>query len=223
MRDQMTGPKTILISSASVGFANLIADFLRKNPSVDKVVVPGNAHEMLSILEHEQFDLHLVGGGSIDFYRSVKGLAADSGRAFHRSGEMTMMLNGPDPFRVLLARQWGTARVIDMRLTLEEIVTRMLAPRHSPLWNEDTIANYRLDSDPGAPTVDMICRDAIDLAIIEGIVEGLSDPEIAERVNYAVQSVRNRVSRILAVSQSRNRTHFAVRMLRASSVRRTGT
>ena len=133
------------------------------------------------------------------------------------------MLNEPDPYRVLVARSWNYERVIDMRLPLEDIVERMLAPRGSSLWHEDEIGRFHIGEGANRPTLNDICRDEIDATIIEGIIEGLSDPEIADRINYAVQSVRNRVSRILMASQSRNRTHFAVRMVRSSPVRRTGT
>ena len=50
------------------------------------------------------------------------------------------------------------------------------------------------------------------------IVEGLTDPEIAEKLHYAVQSIRNRVSRLLAESGARNRTHLVALFLQDGGV-----
>lgn len=222
MTDLVGTPRSILISSASIGFANVIADLLRREPGVEHVVVPADAKEMLNVLEETKFDLHLVGGGSIDFHISVRQSALARGR-YHESREIALMLNEPDPFRVLVALGWNARRVLDMRLPLDEIARRIVALPGSPLWSEDEISRFRLGPEDDSPTLGDIYRDDIDLAIIQGIIEGLSDPEIAERINFAVQSVRNRVSRILMSSQSRNRTHFAVRMLRSHSKRQTGT
>lgn len=201
----------------------MLAELLRADSGVESVVVPTSADEMLAIIEHRQFDLHLVGGGSIDFHRNVRSRALEEGRTFQPSREIALMLNEPDPYRVLLARRWGATRVLDMRRPLDQVVQRILAEPGSPLWNEEEIGHFSIDGLPGSPTLEMICRDEVDFSIMEGIIEGLSDPEIAQRVNYAVQSVRNRVSRILVASHSRNRTHFAVRMVRPSKIVPTGT
>lgn len=213
----------VLISSASIGFAEMLADLLRLRPEVESVDVPRNVEETLVALEAEEFSVHLVGGASLEYVRRSRDDAINSHRTFSASGELVLMMNEPEPFRVLLAREWGFSRVIDMRLPLESIVDRILAQPDTETWTEDLIDNFQVGESAAAPTLSEICRDKVDMSIVEGIVEGLSDPEIAARINYAVQSVRNRVSRILAASECRNRTHFAVQMMRVRNVRRTGT
>lgn len=56
-------------------------------------------------------------------------------------------------------------------------------------------------------------RDDTDGDIIRLITAGLSNIEIAERVHLSVQTVRNRISRLLETSGARNRTHLAAMYL----------
>ena len=214
---------TVLISSASIGFANVIADHLLRRPQVAEVHVPADVEATLALLAKNAFDMHLVGGASLDYVRRSRKEALGTGRVFNDSGELVLMMNEPEPFRALLAMDWGFSRSIDMRLAMDDIVDRILAPVGSDPWTEDLLENFPVGDGKDAPRMSAIFRDKIDVAIIEGILEGLSDPEIAERINYAVQSVRNRVSRILMAARCRNRTHFAVRMMQVRPTRQTGT
>jgi two-component system response regulator DevR len=52
--------------------------------------------------------------------------------------------------------------------------------------------------------------DATDRSIVDLIAEGLSDKEISQRIHLSPQTIRNRVSRILAVLGKSNRTQVAV-------------
>jgi DNA-binding CsgD family transcriptional regulator len=56
-------------------------------------------------------------------------------------------------------------------------------------------------------------RDDTDGDIVRLIIAGLNNNEIAERVFLSVQTVRNRISRMLEASGARNRTHLAVMYL----------
>lgn len=223
----MTGSESrrlaIMISSASIGFADMLADRLRARPDVARVEVPVDVTATLKLLTRDRFDLHFVGGASLDYVRGAREMAASSTRDYFPSGEKVLMMNEPEPFRALLAMEWGFSRVIDMRLPIPQIIDRMVARPGSHEWHEDQIANFPLIDARGSPKLSELCRDSVDIAIVEGIIEGMSDPEIALRINYAVQSVRNRVSRILTTAGCRNRTHFAVSMVRVRAVPKTGT
>lgn len=56
-------------------------------------------------------------------------------------------------------------------------------------------------------------RDETDGDIVRLITAGLNNNEIAERVFLSVQTVRNRISRLLEASGARNRTHLAAMYL----------
>lgn len=51
-------------------------------------------------------------------------------------------------------------------------------------------------------------NDGTDQDIVQLITFGFTNQQIAERVNLSIQTVRNRISRLLEVSGARNRTHL---------------
>jgi DNA-binding NarL/FixJ family response regulator len=56
--------------------------------------------------------------------------------------------------------------------------------------------------------------DAVDRAIIRLIAEGKANKEIADSIHYAEGTVKNRISRMLAASGCRDRTHIVMFALR---------
>jgi len=56
-------------------------------------------------------------------------------------------------------------------------------------------------------------RDSIDESIVRLISYGFNNQEIAENVFLSVQTVRNRISRLLEESGARNRTHLSTMFL----------
>jgi DNA-binding NarL/FixJ family response regulator len=56
--------------------------------------------------------------------------------------------------------------------------------------------------------------DAVDRAIIRMIAEGKANKEIADSIHYAEGTVKNRISRMLAASGCRDRTHIVMFALR---------
>ena len=56
-------------------------------------------------------------------------------------------------------------------------------------------------------------RDDIDVSIVRMISYGFSNQEIAENIFLSVQTVRNRISRLLEGSGARNRTHLCTMFL----------
>lgn len=73
----MTGSESrrlaIMISSASIGFADMLADRLRARPDVARVEVPVDVTATLKLLTRDRFDLHFVGGASLDYVRGAQG------------------------------------------------------------------------------------------------------------------------------------------------------
>lgn len=69
----------------------------------------------------------------------------------------------------------------------------------------------QVEGDTSFPTAggSIICRDSLDEAIVQMVAIGFTNVEIAERFNFALQTIRNRISRIMDESGARNRTHLA--------------
>ena len=56
-------------------------------------------------------------------------------------------------------------------------------------------------------------RDYVDEVIVRMVAVGYTNVEIANKVNLSLQTIRNRISRLLDVSGARNRTHLAAMYL----------
>ena len=68
-------------------------------------------------------------------------------------------------------------------------------------FNDEELANHRMLRD---------ITDKTDQRILGLIAEGKFDKEIADEVFLSVQTIRNRISRILTETGTRNRTHLAM-------------
>ena len=58
------------------------------------------------------------------------------------------------------------------------------------------------------------CRDQLDVEILTHLIDGRSNEFIAETCNYAIQTVRNRLVRLMSLANVDNRTQLATQLLR---------
>jgi DNA-binding NarL/FixJ family response regulator len=65
-----------------------------------------------------------------------------------------------------------------------------------------------------------VCRDEVDVQIISLIIQGYGNEEIALKTFIAVQTVRNRISRLLAAAGAKNRTQLAIMFSRDAETHR---
>lgn len=115
---------------------------------------------------------------------------------------------------LIQAAQAGIDDVIDMSQTPEKLLAQFresLSGRHSlrthPIWN-----SIHLPKDVHDLTTPY--RDTIDREIVSMIAAGLTDDEISHGVYLSCQTVRNRISRMLERSGTRNRTQLAATYIR---------
>lgn len=59
-----------------------------------------------------------------------------------------------------------------------------------------------------------LAHDEIDIRILIELIEGRTNDEIAATVNLALQTVRNRISRLMKAAEVSNRTQLATLLLR---------
>lgn len=131
-------------------------------------------------------------------------------------------LAGAPPFRTIListlpastamlmeAREVGIDDIVDLTMDRDEMGARMIE-----LWNQ-LRGDY---ADEGSRVDDRIksrqlmrdISDETDRQIVALIAQGKFDKEIADELFLSLQTIRNRVSRMLTGSGARNRTHLAM-------------
>ena len=76
-----------------------------------------------------------------------------------------------------------------------------------------TSTERTVESSESLPSGIVTSRDMFDELIVNFISIGYSNPEIADRLNFSMQTIRNRISRLLEESGAHNRAHLAAMYL----------
>lgn len=201
----------VLVSRTMESLGAMIAHMLSHDPRVGRADHATGRDAVVAMLSARQYDLHLIGESSLPICREITQAIAGSALSVNVPTRRILIGEAPSAMSVAQAIWMGFDGVIDLSRHAGSASVGFL------LDEPATPVEYLRLSATGAPIV-AICHDKTDIRILTGIVEGLTDPEIAEKLHYAVQSIRNRVSRILAESGARNRTHLVALFLQDGGV-----
>ena len=190
-----------------------LAEMLGREDRVTSVDIASDVSSIIDALCRERYGIHLVGSSCLGLAREVgRTMKADSSAAFV-ADERVLLAIEHNAVQTLEARRLGFSRIVGPSA---DLVDRLLAPVGSAIWFRDSIDEIPLGQGANAPRIGDVCRDETDRRILVLLTQGMSDSDIAEKIHYGVQSVRNRVSRMLHRSGFRNRTELAVKMLTRS-------
>jgi len=190
-----------------------LVEILGRDSRISCVDFAGDMNAVVSALRRERYDIHLVGASCLGLALQIARMMTSGTSGMLLPGERVLFAVEADPMQVLEARRVGFARVVGPSADLAD---RLLVPTGSVRWLNDAIDKFPVGRGSTAPRVVEICRDETDRRILVLLTQGMSDSDIAEKIHYGVQSVRNRVSRMLHRSGFRNRTELAVKMLTRS-------
>jgi DNA-binding NarL/FixJ family response regulator len=107
------------------------------------------------------------------------------------------------------ASQVGICDVVDLTMDRDAIGQRML-DLFAQLRRDIPMQNGILDSHAERYQLLSDISDDTDRKILQLIAQGKFDKEISKELFLSLQTIRNRVSRMLTESGARNRTHLAV-------------
>ncbi len=201
----------VLVSRTMESLGWMIAHMLSHDSRVGRADHATGRDAVVQMLAAHQYDLHLIGESSLPVCREITLEIARSAISVNIPTRRVLIGEAPTALSVAQAIWFGFDGVIDVsRHAGKSSVGFLLDEPATP------IEFLRLSSTESP--IAAICHDKTDIRILTGIVEGLTDPEIAEKLNYAVQSIRNRVSRILTESGARNRTHLVALFLQNGGV-----
>jgi DNA-binding NarL/FixJ family response regulator len=104
----------------------------------------------------------------------------------------------------------GIDAVIDARLTAQDIIQQisLVCFSRREATGVQIFQHWKLKETSSA--LSDICRDETDMKIITLITRGFSNDEISEEIFIALQTVRNRISRLLSAAAVKNRTQLAI-------------
>lgn len=179
-------------------------DIVEVVPTTDRVRDALSTHrpDVALVVSHAEAD-----SGAVSMLNEIRRLCPGSG--------LVLLVNRPSPVMLVAAWDAGVSYVVDMTRGAEDLfdaVRSAAAGGRGMSSMEVDEARVRLDAvgmghwrslDPTART------------ILEGVALGMPDQEIAEHIGLSVQTVRNRVSRLLDDFAMTNRTQLAVAFIKA--------
>lgn len=201
----------VLICSRSPAKGQFAADVLAPDPAIEIVGMFHDDEEIRQALRTIPFDICILGPTSVDKKFDLDPLAP----GVHYPLRKYVMLNvNPTAERVVLAHQLGLHDVVDISIHMANMRERF-----------EKVLSGEIDLTKISSIIDIVkwlrstnivqfAQDDLDIRILMELVEGRTNEEIAASVHLALQTVRNRISRLMKVAGVSNRTQLATLMLR---------
>lgn len=132
-------------------------------------------------------------------------------------GERILCAEGIVPQRRVLHAQiltthfvnWALSQGFDTIINTAQHRGRVAHILHDAFTSTDTT----VDTSQPMPSGVVTYRDMFDELIVNFISIGYSNADIADRLNFSLQTIRNRISRLLEESGAHNRAHLAAMYL----------
>lgn len=201
----------VLICSRSEAKGQFAADILSQFPNITIAGQVSGDEAIRTALTTMSFDICILGPTSVEKKYDLDPLASGVNYSLRK---YVMLNTHVTTERVILAHQLGMNDVIDIgryMASLNERLEKVLLG-HINLANIASITEIVrwLRSD----NIAHLAQDEMDIRILIELIEGRTNEEIATTVNLALQTVRNRISRLMKAAQVSNRTQLATLLLR---------
>jgi two-component system response regulator DevR len=203
----MTSPIRVLICDDHGMVREALARMLESNDDIDVVASTASMDETMRVLPEVKpdiavLDVRLADGNGTVLARWI---------SQNSPGTKVIMLTSFSSDEALVHSYMAGASAFLLKNSSATVLTERIRDVNAGMAFIDPVearaAMSRLDRS-GALRLSQL--DATDRSIVDLIAEGLSDKEISQRIHLSPQTIRNRVSRILAVLGKSNRTQVAV-------------
>jgi DNA-binding NarL/FixJ family response regulator len=185
-----------------------LAALLREAPSSFSVAAASSIGEIVKSLE-SGLDLIVLGAPSLALFESASNEAFQRGISVSLP-KIVMLSSNINERLIQEARAQGIDAVIDASMSADEVVNSVFSVIGSSTKASGVSAFQHWKFDEQSVGLQDVCRDDVDVQIISLISQGHGNEEIALQTFIAVQTVRNRISRLLAAAGAKNRTQLAI-------------
>ena len=201
----------VLICNRSASKGRFTVDLLSRFSGITVVGCFQQEEEIREALSTIAFDICIVGPTFLEKKHEIDPLATG---VEYPVRKYVMVSTNNTTERVILAHQMGLNDVIDVGVhlaTIDQRLRRVLAGEVdlSRIGSITEVVGW-LRSD----NIANLAQDETDIRILMELVEGRTNEEIAAAVHLALQTVRNRISRLMKLAGVSNRTQLATMLLR---------
>ena len=198
----------ILVCHHLENVAQGLSSLLRADGSFSNVVSATTIGEIVESLE-DGVDLIVLGAPGLMMFEFA------SNEAFQRcksvsEPKIVLLTSLIDDGLVKESLSQGIDAVVDARLPVQQIINEisLVCSSGKKATGVQAFQHWKLKETSAA--LSDICRDETDMQIIALITRGFSNDEISEEIFIALQTVRNRISRLLSAAAVKNRTQLAI-------------
>jgi two-component system response regulator DevR len=200
-------PISVLICDDHDMVREALAALVERETDLKPVTCGGTVDAAITALERTPvdvavLDVNLEHGSGIDVARWVNA---------HQPTCRTLILTSFPNDRVIVDSYEAGVRALVLKGAPANQLVESIRDIHAGLRLLDSLtaraARYRLGVEPEIRVSDL---DPVDRTILDMLADGSTDREIAEEVHLNVQTIRNRVSRLLTRFGKANRTQLAV-------------
>jgi len=205
--DPTERPILVLVCDDQTMVADALGAVIEREPDLEPIGCSGSMESAVSVLEHRAVDVAVVDSQlgddrGVDVARWIRAHLPDT--------RTLILTEHDDDQQIVDAYESGASALVPKWVPASELVER-IRDAHAGLRMIDSLtaraAVRRLRTADG-PSIDGL--SPVDLTILRMIADGSTDREIADVVHLNVQTIRNRVSRLLARYDKSNRTQLAV-------------
>jgi NarL family two-component system response regulator LiaR len=197
----------ILLAASCTNIASVYRNFLLEYEEIDEVFVAQTIQECVDACREKSIDLTVV---SVELLKHMpRADAILTASKVHRPKKVvvTQEVSG----RIVMeAISYGFNDVIGLRQPTEVVILRlqMVMSGEIDLSQQSYVQGIR--SVLGDENRARFANDEVDLQILLQLAYGRSNKEISEVVFLSLQTVRNRISRLMQVTKAQNRTQLAL-------------
>lgn len=214
--DHTGGPIRVLICDDHEMVRDALAAVIEREPDLEPVTCRGTAGDAITTIEHHDIDVavldvHLDHGTGIEVARWIRA---------NRPTSRSLILTSFPSDQVIVDTYEAGASALVLKDSPAHHLVESIRDAHAGLRLLDSLTARAARQRIGiAPSLTIDDLDQVDRAILDMLADGSTDREIADEVHLNVQTIRNRVSRLLAKFDKANRTQLAVMI---ATLSRTG-
>ena len=200
----------ILLVSSCENVGTAYTNFLLAYDEVESVHVAHTVPECLDIFVRHKIDLTAV---SVEIMKYMSQANARLSATMSLRPKKVVMTPEVSGRLVMEAINHGFSDVIRLGLPADEIMSRirMVLSGDTDLSRLTYVQGIRALVGPDNRA--RFAHDEVDLRILLQLAYGHSNKEISESVFLSLQTVRNRISRLMHVTKAQNRTQLALMFL----------